>query len=372
MDSQRTALYNEHVALGATVVDFAGWAMPVRYVGDIAEHLAVRTSAGIFDLSHMGEIAVRGADAVAFLEYALVGRLGSVGLYKAKYTMICAPDGGVIDDLVVYRRDWDHFVIVANASNKDLVLAELVARAEGFSVDVDDESDAVALIAVQGPESERIVTQMVARDAENIAALAYYSATNVVLDGDIHAFVGRTGYTGEDGFELFVGADEAAAVWRLALGVGGDSLQPCGLSARDTLRLEAGMPLYGQELTRDTTPFDAGLGRVVAFGTEANPRGDFVGRSALETARDAGPSRTLVGLVGDGRRSPRTGYPVVDSADNQVGIVTSGAPSPTLGRPIGMAYVPPSAAQPGTIVGIDVRGRREEMTVTALPLYRRT
>ena len=371
MTALRSPLHDEHVALGATLVDFAGWEMPVRYTGDIAEHNAVRTSAGLFDLSHMGEIAVRGAEAVAFLEYALVGRMGAVGLWRAKYTMLCAPDGGVIDDLVVYRRDWDHFVIVANASNKDVVLAELRDRAEGFDVTVADESMAIALIAVQGPRSAEIVTAMITRDADNIGPLPYYAATNVVLRGDIHAFVARTGYTGEDGFELFVAADEAVAVWRLALVVGGERLTPCGLSSRDTLRLEAGMPLYGQELTRDTTPFDAGLGRIVAFGTEANPRGDFVGRAALETARDAVQTRTLVGLVGDGKRSPRSGYSVTDAGGAAIGEVTSGAPSPTLGRPIGMAYVLPTSAQPGTEVMIDVRGRDEPMTVAALPLYRR-
>lgn len=370
--SLHSPLHDEHVALGATLVDFAGWSMPVRYSGDIAEHNAVRTSAGLFDLSHMGEISVRGADAVDFLEYAVVGRMGAVGLGRAKYTMICATDGGVIDDLVVYRRDWDHFVIVANASNKDTVLAALIERADGFDVDLDDESASIALIAVQGPASEGIVTAMTARDADNIAALPYYAATHVVLTGDIHAFVARTGYTGEDGFELFVSADEAPDVWRLAIATGGDAIIPCGLSSRDTLRLEAGMPLYGQELSRDTTPFDAGLGRVVVFGSEAKPRGTFVGRDALEAARDAAPTRVLVGLVGEGRRSPRTGYPVVDADGTEVGIVTSGAPSPTLGKPIGMAYVPPALADPGTIVGIDVRGRREEMTVAALPLYRRT
>jgi len=371
VSATRSPLHDEHVALGATLVDFAGWEMPVRYSGDIAEHTAVRTSAGLFDLSHMGEIAVRGADAVGFLEYALVGRMGAVGLGKAKYTMMCAADGGVIDDLVAYRRDFDHFVIVANASNKDVVLAELTARAAGFDVTLEDESAAVALIAVQGPRSEGIVTAMTARDADNIGPLPYYAATNVVLSGDIHAFVARTGYTGEDGFELFVAAADAVDVWRLALAIGGDAIVPCGLSSRDTLRLEAGMPLYGQELTRATTPFDAGLGRVIAFGTEANPRGNFVGRTALEAARDARPTRVLVGLVGDGRRSPRAGYSVTDAAGTPIGEVTSGAPSPTLGRPIGMAYVPLSASEAGTEVLIDVRGRGEPMTVAALPLYRR-
>ena len=371
MTARRSPLHSEHVALGATLVDFAGWEMPVRYTGDIAEHTAVRTSAGLFDLSHMGEIAVRGTDAVPFLEYALVGRMGAMGLGRAKYTMICAPDGGVIDDLVVYRRDWDHFVIVANASNKDVVLAELKERSAGFDVGIADESAGVALIAVQGPAAEAIVTEMTARDADNIASLPYYAATNVVLTGDVHAFVARTGYTGEDGFELFVSAEDAPEVWRLALAVGGERIRPCGLSARDTLRLEAGMPLYGQELTRSTTPFDAGLGRVIAFGTEANPRGDFVGRAALEAARDREPSRVLVGLVGDGRRSPRTGYAVTDAGGSVIGEVTSGAPSPTLGRPIGMAYVDKGFGEQGTQVLIDVRGRGEPMTVTALPLYKR-
>jgi len=353
------------------MVDFAGWMMPVRYSGDIAEHTAVRTAAGLFDLSHMGEISVRGADAVPFLEYALVGRMGAVGLARAKYTMMCAPDGGVIDDLVVYRRDFDHFVIVANASNKDTVVGELRERAAGFAVAVADESASVALIAVQGPLAERIVTAMTARDGDNFAPLPYYASTHVVLTGDVHAFVARTGYTGEDGFELFVAAADAVEVWRLALAVGGADLTPCGLSARDTLRLEAGMPLYGQELTCDTTPFDAGLGRVVAFGTNENPRGDFVGRAALEAARDASPSRVLVGLIGDGRRSPRTGYAVTDAAGSRLGEVTSGAPSPTLGRPIGMAYVAASASAVGTEVLVDVRGRGEPMTVAALPLYKR-
>lgn len=371
MTATRSVLHDEHVALGATLVEFAGWEMPVRYTSDIAEHNAVRSSAGIFDLSHMGEISVRGDDAVKFLEYALVGRMGAVGLGRAKYTMMCAPDGGIIDDLVVYRRDWDHFVIVANAGNRDVVVEELMARSLGLNVSIEDQSNEIALIAIQGPRSVEIVTEMISRDADNIGPLPYYAATNVVLHGDVHAFVARTGYTGEDGFELFVSAADAREVWRLALATGGDRLLPCGLSSRDTLRLEAGMPLYGQELSRQTNPFAAGLGRVVAFGTDANPRGDFVGRGALETARDAAPTQQLVGLLGDGKRSPRAGYSVTTASGEVIGTVTSGAPSPTLGRPIGMAYVAPEWATPGTEVLIDVRGRGEPMTVAALPLYRR-
>jgi aminomethyltransferase len=369
----RSPLHDEHVALGATLVDFAGWQMPVRYSGDIAEHEAVRTGAGLFDLSHMGELSVRGNDAAAFLDLALAGRISAVKLWGAKYTMLCNEAGGVIDDLVVYRRDWDHFFIVANASNKDRVLKELRSRLGSFDATVDDESHDIALIAVQGPLAAQITGAMCDLGADDIEAMKYYTASNVLLKGGIHAFAARTGYTGEDGFELFVGADEARAVWQLALEIGTpQGLIPAGLSARDTLRLEAGMPLYGQELNESTTPFEAGLGRIIAFGTEENPRGDFVGRDALAAVKSAGIPKQLVGLVGAGRRSARTGYAVTDADGNQVGVVTSGAPSPTLGSPIAMAYVPPAMAEVGTVVGIDVRGRREEMTVTALPFYKRT
>ncbi|MDN4491362.1 glycine cleavage system aminomethyltransferase GcvT [Demequina sp. SYSU T00068] len=368
----RSPLHDEHVALGATLVPFAGWEMPVRYTGDIAEHTAVRTAAGLFDLSHMGEIAVHGDGAEDFLDHALVGRMSAIALGGAKYTMLCTPDGGVIDDLIVYRRDWDHYVIVANAANKDVVVAELESRLVDYDARLEDISAEIALIAVQGPRAERIVAAMCARGDDDIVAMKYYSAANVLLRGDIHAFAARTGYTGEDGFELFVNAADAVAVWRLALETGApDGLIPCGLSARDTLRLEAGMPLYGQELTRDTTPFEAGLGRIVVFGSAARPRGPFVGHDALLRAKVEGTASTLVGLVGDGRRAARAGYPIVDESGEQVGVVTSGAPSPTLGRPIAMAYVPHAMAEPGTEVAVDVRGRREPMTVTSLPFYRR-
>lgn len=372
MTTLRSPLHDEHVALDATLVEFAGWQMPVRYSGDIAEHQAVRSTAGLFDLSHMGELSVRGADAAEFLDYALAGRVSAVKLWGAKYTMLCNEAGGVIDDLVIYRRDWDHFFIVANAANKDRVVKELRARLGSYDAEVEDVSADIALIAVQGPLSAQITASMCELGADDIDAMKYYSGANVLLEGGIHAFAARTGYTGEDGFELFVGADKAREVWQLALQRGTPvGMVPAGLSSRDSLRLEAGMPLYGQELDDATTPFEAGLGRIIAFGTEANPRGDFVGRDALAAIKAGGVPKQLVGLVGDGRRSARTGYAVTDPDGNQLGVVTSGVPSPTLGKPIAMAYVPVSMAEPGTVVGIDVRGRREEMTVTALPFYKR-
>ena len=396
----RTPLYDEHAALGATLVDFAGWEMPVRYSGDVAEHEAVRGAAGLFDISHMGEIAVRGPDAAAALDFALASSMSRVGIGRAKYTMICTPDGGVIDDLIVYRRDWDHFVVVANASNTAAVVAALGERLAGHAAKVSDESQTVALLAIQGPAAEGIVAAMCSRGADDVRAMTYYTWSTVVLEGDIHAMCARTGYTGEDGFELFVNAEDATAVWKLALASGAPvGLIPCGLSARDTLRLEAGMPLYGQELGGDRSPFDAGLGRVIQFGAgrellppgedgavtladEPSPRGDFVGREALEAARQAHEAaladpasapqdaRVLVGLVAQSRRSPRPGYQVF-SGDESVGAVTSGAPSPTLGVAIAMAYVHPRVATAGNTLEVDVRGRREAMTVTALPFYQR-
>jgi len=393
-------LHAEHVALGATLVDFAGWEMPVRYSGDVAEHTAVRTAAGLFDISHMGEIAVRGADAASGLDHALVSAMSRVALGRAKYTMLCTPEGGIIDDLIVYRRDWDHFLIVANASNTAAVVAALQERLAGRDVTVTDESQEVALIAIQGPRAEEIVATMCDRNADDVRASTYYSWCTVTLRGDIHAICARTGYTGEDGFELFVPAADAVEVWRLAQEVGGPlGLIPCGLSARDSLRLEAGMPLYGQELGLDRTPFAAGLGRVVqldagkvllppgldgAVSVSAEPveRGDFVGRDALEAAKAAHEAafadptgapadyEVLVGLKGEGRRSARTGYELF-AGEERAGVVTSGAPSTTLGVAIAMAYVHPRFAAEGTVLEADVRGRREPMTVTALPFYKR-
>lgn len=367
----RTPLHDQHVAHGATLVDFAGWEMPVRYTSDIAEHTAVREAAGLFDLSHMAQLMVRGPQAAELLDFACVSRVSATALWGAKYTMLCDQAGGVVDDLVVYRRDWEHFMVVANAANREVVAQELVERGQGLDAGVEDVTGEVALIAVQGPLAADIVRSMCELGSEDVPLLTYYTAANVLLVGGIHAFVSRTGYTGEDGFELYVNSDDAAAVWRLALAVGEPyGLVPCGLSARDTLRLEAGMPLYGHELSRDVTPVEAGLGRLVHLEGEDGPR-DFVGRDALAAVLEQGPGKVLVGLVGEGRRSPRAGYAVQDADGGQVGIVTSGAPSPTLGRPIAMAYVPPALAVPGTTVGIDVRGRREPMTVAALPLYRR-
>lgn len=364
---RHTALDALHRSLGATMTDFAGWDMPLRYGSERDEHNAVRTRAGLFDLSHMGEITVTGPQAADLLNHALVGNIASVGVGRARYTMICQENGGILDDLIVYRLAETDYMVVANASNAQVVLDALVERSAGFDAEVRDDRDAYALIAVQGPESPGILASLTDADLDG---LKYYAGLPGTVAG-VPALIARTGYTGEDGFELFVQPEHAVELWQALTKAGeGVGLVPCGLSCRDTLRLEAGMPLYGHELSTSLTPFDAGLGRVVKFEKE----GDFVGREALQQAAarsQENPPRVLVGLVAEGRRVPRAGYAVV--ADGKViGEVTSGAPSPTLGKPIAMAYVDAAHSAPGTAgVGVDIRGSHEPYDVVALPFYKR-
>ncbi|MCX4789516.1 MULTISPECIES: glycine cleavage system aminomethyltransferase GcvT [unclassified Streptomyces] len=365
-----TALDALHRSLGATMTDFAGWDMPLRYGSERDEHNAVRTRAGLFDLSHMGEITVTGPEAAAFLNFALVGNIATVAVGRARYTMICAEDGGILDDLIVYRlgeTETPEYLVVANAGNAQIVLDALTARAGGFDTEVRDDRDAYALLAVQGPESAAILAAVTDADLDG---LKYYAGLPGTVAG-VPALIARTGYTGEDGFELFVAPEHAEQLWKALTEAGASrGLIPCGLSCRDTLRLEAGMPLYGHELNTGLTPFDAGLGRVVKFEKE----GDFVGREALRAAAEraeTAPPRKLVGLIAEGRRVPRAGFSVVAGGE-VVGEVTSGAPSPTLGKPIAMAYVDAAHATPGTAgVGVDIRGSHEPYEVVALPFYKR-
>ncbi|WP_432038110.1 glycine cleavage system aminomethyltransferase GcvT [Streptomyces sp. HD1123-B1] len=365
---RRTALDALHRALGATMTDFAGWDMPLRYGSERDEHNAVRTRAGLFDLSHMGEITLTGPQAGQALDHALVGHLSALAVGRARYTMICDAEGGILDDLIVYRLGDEEFMVVANASNAQVVLDALEQRAAGFDTAVRDDREAYALIAVQGPESPGILKSLTDADLDN---LKYYAGLPGTVAG-VPALIARTGYTGEDGFELFVAPGDAERLWQALTEAGAPvGLIPCGLSCRDTLRLEAGMPLYGHELTTSTTPFDAGLGRVVKFEKD----GDFVGREPLRAAAgraESEPPRKLVGLIASGRRVPRAGYPVVGPDGAVIGEVTSGAPSPTLGKPIAIAYVDAEHAKPGTEgVTVDIRGTREPYEVVALPFYRR-
>ncbi|MBC2640380.1 MULTISPECIES: glycine cleavage system aminomethyltransferase GcvT [unclassified Rhodococcus (in: high G+C Gram-positive bacteria)] len=361
-------LLSEHGSLGAHFTDFAGWQMPLKYDSELAEHHAVRKTAGLFDLSHMGEIAVAGPESGALLDYALAGELSKIGVGRAKYSLLCNADGGVIDDLVVYRLANEQFLVVANAANAPAVYRELAARAEGFSATVDDQSAETALIAVQGPAAQDIVQSLVPdRQVADVAALKYYAVTRAVV-ADIDVLLARTGYTGEDGFELYVPNEQAVQLWRALLDAttARDGV-PAGLACRDTLRLEAGMALYGHELTLGTNPYEAGLGKVVRLNKE------FVGREALQTLSEQAPQRVLVGLAGTGRRAARADYTVHDaSGGSAVGTITSGALSPTLGHPIALAFVDVALREPGTELTVDIRGKKEPFVVTPSPFYRRS
>lgn len=366
--STPSALHAVHTELGASFTDFAGWSMPVRYSSELAEHRAVRQAAGLFDLSHMGEIEVTGPQAASALDYALLGTLSSVKIGRARYSMLCAEDGGVLDDMVTYRLAEDRYLVVANAANTARVAAELTTRAREFAAEVADRSAQYALIAVQGPAAADIVAAIADRiDSEGgLSALRYFASAPAML-GDIEVLLARTGYTGEDGFEVYCAPEHAELLWHRLMEAGEhEGLLPAGLACRDTLRLEAGMPLYGNELTERTTPFDAGFGRMVKF----DKPGGFVGKAALEKHRHAEPSRLLVGFRGSGRRAARHGYRVL-AADDDVGEITSGALSPTLGYPIAIGYVSSQVREPGTSLSVDIRGRIEPVEVVTMPFYSR-
>ena len=358
-----TPLHDRHVALGARLIEFGGWLMPVQYSGILEEHRAVRERAGLFDLSHMGELFVEGPDSGPALAAALVSNPPALAVGRAQYSMICAEDGGIIDDLIVYRLAEDRFLVVANASNAHVVSDALVERLAGFKAVLDDRSLATALCAVQGPRSVDIVGPITDID---LGALRYYAIAEGHV-ASIPALVARTGYTGEDGFEIFVENARALELWDALVASGQPhGLAPVGLGARDTLRLEAGMPLYGNDLDRTTNPFEAGLGRVVKL----DKPGDFVGRAALEKVARDGPTRKLIGLVMEGRGIARHGYPVHRDA-RRTGAVTSGTHSPSLGRAIAMAYVAPDDAESGTILDVEIREQRVPAAVVDLPFYRR-
>ena len=345
------------------MVPYAGYEMPVQYSSIIEEHRTVRGAVGLFDLSHMGELHLSGSEALAFARYAVVSDPGLLEPGQAQYSMLCGADGGIIDDLIVYRVE-DGYLIVCNAANHDAVAAQLESlRARGdFEVAVDDRSDETALIAPQGPRSPELLGRLADID---LASLGNYRSRKGSVAG-IECLVARTGYTGEDGFELFCSGRRATRLWDALMGAGADlGLRPCGLGSRDTLRLEAGMPLYGNELDRTVNPYEANLGRVVKM-----EKGEFVGRAALAAVQQIGPRRRLVGLVMRDEAIARHGYPV-RVAGAEVGTVTSGTLSPTLGERIAMAYLPAADAVIGGEVEVVVRDRPHPAEQVKLPFYRR-
>ncbi len=361
---KHTPLHDLHRELGARLVPFAGYEMPVQYTSILEEHRTVRSAVGLFDLSHMGEIGVSGDSAVEYLRHALVSDPGTLEIGQAQYSMACDLEGGIIDDLIVYRLADEAFLVVCNASNRTAVVEQLARLlAEGdFSASLDDRSDRTGLVAPQGPRAAALIGELTELDLDSIGN--YRSAAGTVAG--IECLVARTGYTGEDGFELFCDANRARELWE-ALATAGDrhGARPCGLGARDTLRLEAGMPLYGNELGRDTNPFEVNLGRVVKLG-----KGDFVGRAALQAVKETGPARKLIGLQMVDNAIPRFGYEV-RAGGAAVGRVTSGTLSPTLGTRIAMALVPAGMASVGNPFEVVVRDRPYRAEQVQLPFYKR-
>jgi glycine cleavage system T protein (aminomethyltransferase) len=354
----RTPLYEEHLALGGRMVPFAGFEMPVQYAGIIDEHRAVRTAAGIFDVCHMAEFRVFGFEAFDALQSLVTNDLHRIDeLGRAVYTVMCDEAGGIIDDLIVYHTGDLEYLIIANAANRDVDVEWLTGHLPE-SVEFVDESDRTGLIALQGPKAVGVIT-----DLAGEAPPERFRVAEARLDGKIPVLLARTGYTGEDGVEIVCSAADAAAIWRLLLSF--DEVTPCGLGARDTLRLEMGYPLHGTDMDRQVDPISAGLSWVVS-----KKKGDFTGREAIERIREAGPARRLVGLtVSEG--VPRHGYPVLHGGV-EVGTVASGSYSPTLEHGIATAYVPADLAEPGTEMEVAIRRKTVKATVTRPPFVAKT
>ena len=367
---KHTALYEEHSRLGARMIPFGDWEMPERYTGIIEEHRATRTAAGLFDLSHMGEFLVSGAAAGDLVQRLVTNDVATLPVDGALYSPMCQDDGGIVDDIIVYRPGYlsAHYLLVVNASNiaKDLAWVRETARRLGIErdVDIDDRSARTALIALQGPRAVDILDPLMVDSLRELAP--FHMLAGDVTDG-IEAMVSRTGYTGEDGFELYVNEQAAPSLWNLLLKRGRDNgLLPVGLGARDTLRLEARLPLYGNDIDDTTTPLEAGLGRFVKLDA-----GGFRGRDALRRQKEEGLTRRLVGLEMDDRAIPRPHYPVYHDG-RAVGKVTSGTFSPTLNKGIALAYVEAHLAPPGTRLDVHVRDQPHPARVAQTPFYKRS
>ena len=359
----RTAIHDRHVAAKARMVDFGGWDMPIQYGGILAEHHAVRRSVGVFDLSHMGRLYVSGPDALALVQYLATNDASKLAAGRAQYSLICGEDGRILDDVIVYNLG-ERMLLVVNASNREKILAWIADRRAGplasLDADVHDGTTETAMIGFQGPESARLLQSLT---PANLDDLRYYAAVDTTVDG-VPTLLARTGYTGEDGFELIVAAEHGTRIWDLLLEPR-DGVTPalCGLGARDTLRLEAGMALYGHEIDETRNPYEAGLGRVVKA-----EKGEFGGRDALRTSSAAETGLALVAFELLAGGVPRQGYPIVDG-DTQIGVVTSGNVSPSLGKPIGMAYVPREQSEVGASLSVQIRGKAVPARVVALPFY---
>ncbi|MCL6580205.1 MAG: glycine cleavage system aminomethyltransferase GcvT [Firmicutes bacterium] len=364
---RKTPLYDMHVKYGGRIIDFGGWALPVQYTGIIEEHRTTREKAGLFDVSHMGEFRVTGTDPLGFIQKAVVNDMAKADVGQCVYSPMCYPSGGVVDDLIVYRLGEKEYLIVVNAANTDKDWAWMNDILRDFpGTRMANESAETAELALQGPRAQDILQKLADVD---LSTIGYYRCRDGVKVAGIRTLVSRTGYTGEDGFEVFCAPTEAQKLWEAIMEAGRPlGLVPVGLGARDTLRFEACMPLYGQELDAERTPLEAGLGRFVSFD-----KGDYIGREALLAQKEKGLERKLVGLEMVGRGIPRHGYPVLDAdGRKEIGYVTTGSYCPSLDKNMGLAYVPVEEAEVGRRLSVGIRGKAVEAVVVQTPFYKRS
>lgn len=366
-DVKKTPLYQKHVELGARIVPFAGYAMPVQYEGIMEEHLAVRRAAGLFDVSHMGEVFVRGPHAFDFVQHLVTNDASKLYDGRAMYTVMCREDGGIMDDLIVYKLADDEFMLVINAANRKKDF-EWMVQNNPAKADLDDRSDEIALLAVQGPQAFEIAETVVGEPLEDLKFYHFRAlAAGTFFDCDF-AMISHTGYTGEPGVEIYCDADHASEVWDAVMQAGVDSgLKACGLGARDTLRIEAGYSLYGNDITEDTNPLEAGLGWLTKFEKD-----DFIGKQALQQVKTNGARRKLVGFVMLERGIPRAGYSILNTVGSEIGTVTSGTQSPCLQKGIGLGYVPdePAFADVGKKIQISIRNRPVAAQIQKPPFHK--
>jgi aminomethyltransferase len=359
---KRTPLYERHVALGARMVEFGGWEMPVQYSGIVDEHKAVRNAAGLFDISHMGEVEVKGPEALAYLQHLTTQDVATIGEGQSNYALLCRPDAGIVDDIFIYNLP-DGYMVVVNASNTEKDFAWMLANKGDFDVELTNISDHASMLALQGPKAAAILARAADADAAN---LPFHGVATGMLLGDIPALIARTGYTGEDGFELFVDDDNVERLWDTLLNLGKDEgLRPCGLGARDSLRFEACLALYGHEIADDINPYEAKLGWVVKLD-----KGEFVGSETLRQLKQAGVRRKLAGFEMVGRGIARGDYAIHSTDGARVGFVTTGMPAPALGKNLGLGYVPPELASEGAEFDVIVRDKPVRARVVKTPFYK--
>ncbi len=363
MEPKKTSLYNEHIKFGGKMVDFAGWFLPVQYEGIIAEHNAVRTKAGIFDVSHMGEVVVKGEDAFNYLQHLITNDLSNLKEGQIIYTFMCYPDGGVVDDFLVYKYNDDKYLLVVNAANTDKDFKWMIDNKNDFNIIIENISDSVGEVALQGPKSEEILQKLTDTDLSTIKPFRFDREVNI---SGVEAMVSRTGYTGEDGFEIYTDKDDILTVWDKLLEVGEeDGLKPAGLGARDTLRFEAGLPLYGNEISKDITPLEGAL----KFFVKLNKKEDFIGKEALKKQDEEGLTRKVVGFELKDRGIPREGYEVQKDG-KKIGHVTTGYRTPTLKKSIGMALIDIEETKKGNEIDIIIRNKPVKAEIVDKRFYK--